>query len=144
MAQINSIVKNMTTNEMANAHRYNYIAMDSYGRVFNPFDKGCNENCLEVMYPSKGVTPVVWRTRCSKRSGNGSWTRRTLCGRPKPSGERDINFIPRLQRARWEKTMMRREHDAASTNQFVELVADIGQHLPLFFVHQTTDRYNSK
>ena len=59
MAQINSIVKNMTTNEMANAHRYNYIAMDSYGRVFNPFDKGCNENCLEVMYPSKGVTPVV-------------------------------------------------------------------------------------
>ena len=65
MAQINSIVKNMTTNEMA-THRYNYIAMDSYGRVFNPFDKGCNENCLEVMYPSKGVTPVVLEEEVAK------------------------------------------------------------------------------
>ncbi|QDZ25502.1 S-acyltransferase [Chloropicon primus] len=58
-AQINSIAKNMTTNEMANIHRYNYIAMDSYGRVFNPFDKGCNENCFEVFHPSRGRSPVT-------------------------------------------------------------------------------------
>ena len=58
-AQINSVARNMTTNEMANYHRYTYLAQDSLGRVFNPFDKGCRHNCLEVMYPSKGIGPEV-------------------------------------------------------------------------------------
>jgi palmitoyltransferase len=58
LAQGNSIAKNLTTNEMANSHRYNYLGMDSYGRIFNPFDKGCHQNCLEVIHPSKGISPV--------------------------------------------------------------------------------------
>lgn len=57
-AQGNSIARNITTNEMANSHRYSYLGIDSIGRIFNPFDKGYHQNCMEVIYPSKGITPV--------------------------------------------------------------------------------------
>jgi len=66
-AQASSIAKNITTNEMANQFRYNYLAMDSRGNLFNPFDKGCHQNCLEVMYPTKKLAPVTLDMEMTQR-----------------------------------------------------------------------------
>ncbi|KFM25488.1 Protein S-acyltransferase 24 [Auxenochlorella protothecoides] len=47
LAQTNQIAKNITTNELANWHRYKYLhAAD--GEFLNPFDRGWKANCAEV------------------------------------------------------------------------------------------------
>ena len=52
VTQLSSIAKNLTTNELANQHRYTYLGMDSHGRILNPFDRGTvYDNCLEVIHP---------------------------------------------------------------------------------------------
>lgn len=49
----------MTTNELANWHRYKYLRAAD-GTFRNPFDKGCKHNCLEAMQPDKYPrAPVV-------------------------------------------------------------------------------------
>ena len=42
-AQISQVLRNITTNELANLHRYHYLR-DADGRFRNPFDKGVMEN----------------------------------------------------------------------------------------------------
>jgi len=41
-AQLNQVLVNLTTNEMANMHRYRYLHKD--GRFHNPFDRGWYKN----------------------------------------------------------------------------------------------------
>lgn len=41
----------MTTNELANWPRYQYLRA-SDGAFHNPFDHGCKNNCMETMYPA--------------------------------------------------------------------------------------------
>ncbi len=43
------IARNITTNEMSNAARYNYLK-DSNGRFHNPFDRGLRKNCMEFLF----------------------------------------------------------------------------------------------
>jgi palmitoyltransferase len=43
------IARNITTNEMSNAARYNYLK-DSNGRFHNPFDRGFRKNCMEFLF----------------------------------------------------------------------------------------------
>lgn len=42
-AQISQVLRNITTNELANLHRYHYLR-NAEGRFHNPFDKGLAEN----------------------------------------------------------------------------------------------------
>lgn len=50
------IARNVTTNEVANSHRYSYLRSGD-GRYFNPYDKGMRANCAEFL--SKGYTTDV-------------------------------------------------------------------------------------
>ena len=54
-AQGSSVAKNITTNELANYHRYTYLGTDGLGRIANPFDEGCSKNCLEMYRPGEEV-----------------------------------------------------------------------------------------
>lgn len=62
IAQASQVLRNMTTNEMANWHRYKYLH-GSDGDFLNPFDQGWRANCKEVCLPgSAPQAPVVLRT----------------------------------------------------------------------------------
>ncbi|GBG61551.1 hypothetical protein CBR_g22348 [Chara braunii] len=50
------IARNITTNEMANQHRYTYLRGPD-GRFLNPFDRGCSKNCGDFLL--HGVTEDV-------------------------------------------------------------------------------------
>jgi len=56
VAQASQVVRNVTTNELANWHRYSYL-QDSAGNFFNPFSRGLKANCLEAFSPS--TTPTA-------------------------------------------------------------------------------------
>lgn len=55
ITQASQIGRNVTTNELANWHRYRYLK-DQEGQFNNPFDKGCKSNCIEAMLPSRTPT----------------------------------------------------------------------------------------
>jgi len=50
ITQAAQIAKNVTTNEMANWHRYKYLQRAN-GTFKNPFDRGFIKNCFEVLLP---------------------------------------------------------------------------------------------
>lgn len=56
VTQASQVSKNVTTNELANWHRYRYLR-DRENTFANPFDSGCKQNCLEVWHPHQ--TPVA-------------------------------------------------------------------------------------
>ena len=58
VSQAAQISKNVTTNEMANWHRYKYLKK-SDGTFRNPFDRGLLPNCLEVLLPGSHSRPPV-------------------------------------------------------------------------------------
>lgn len=51
-AQAHQILRNVTTNELANWRRYRYMQTTS-GKYFNPFDHGWRRNVLEAFQPHK-------------------------------------------------------------------------------------------
>ncbi|GAB4817761.1 hypothetical protein N2152v2_004807 [Parachlorella kessleri] len=66
IAQASQVVRNMTTNEMANWHRYKYLH-DSDGDFHNPFDHGWRANCGEVCAPHRAPqAPYVLRRQESE------------------------------------------------------------------------------
>mmetsp|Transcript_8985 Transcript_8985/g.19267 ORF Transcript_8985/g.19267 Transcript_8985/m.19267 type:complete len:550 (+) Transcript_8985:348-1997(+) len=56
IAQASQVARNVTTNELANWHRYKYL-QTSRGGFDNPFSKGCMENCRESFSPE--TTPMA-------------------------------------------------------------------------------------
>lgn len=52
VTQGSQIARNITTNELANWHRYKYLK-DAEGQFSNPFDKGCKTNCTEALFPAR-------------------------------------------------------------------------------------------
>ncbi|CAI5975859.1 unnamed protein product [Closterium sp. NIES-65] len=46
VSQGSQVAQNITTNEMANAHRYAYLRGPD-GKYFNPFNRGCYQNCAD-------------------------------------------------------------------------------------------------
>jgi len=57
-SQAGQIARNLTTNELANWHRYKYLIRKD-GGFRNPFDRGLLRNCLEVLLPDvNGRQPV--------------------------------------------------------------------------------------
>lgn len=56
VAQASQVARNVTTNELANWHRYSYL-QDSAGAFFNPFNRGFKANCFEAFHPE--VIPVA-------------------------------------------------------------------------------------
>jgi palmitoyltransferase len=56
IAQASQVARNVTTNELANWHRYKYL-QDGSGGFSNPFNRGIRTNCWEAFHP--GATPVA-------------------------------------------------------------------------------------
>lgn len=52
VAQASQVARNVTTNELANWHRYKYL-QDSNGGFSNPFHKGVKLNCWEAFHPQR-------------------------------------------------------------------------------------------
>lgn len=52
VSQASLVSRNVTTNELSNWHRYEYLK-DEDGDYRNPFDNGWNENCNEVCFPDR-------------------------------------------------------------------------------------------
>lgn len=55
VSQAYQVLRNLTTNEQINWHRYPYLQEE--GQFQNPFDKGCWKNCVEACSP--GSTPMA-------------------------------------------------------------------------------------
>lgn len=68
-AQASQVVRNVTTNELANWHRYKYL-QTANGDFSNPFDKGWRQNCYEVCSPSS--IPTAPYTVSSENGRKGS------------------------------------------------------------------------
>ena len=49
LTQVRAVVKNITSNEMINQHRYAYLN-NSNGQFFNPFDRGIKNNIIEFFF----------------------------------------------------------------------------------------------
>eukprot|EP00877_Chromochloris_zofingiensis_P000754 jgi/Chrzof1/1067/Cz01g38320.t1 len=61
IAQASQVGRNVTTNELANWHRYKYL-QDQSGNFSNPFNRGLKANCLEAFQPDQVPTaPVMLR-----------------------------------------------------------------------------------
>eukprot|EP00898_Chlorokybus_atmophyticus_P004643 jgi/Chlat1/517/Chrsp103S00991 len=62
VVQGGQIARNLTTNEVANMHRYTYLHGDN-GFFRNPWDKGCYRNCKEFLIlgysPDDAVVPIM-------------------------------------------------------------------------------------
>ena len=59
IAQASQTSRNVTTNELANWHRYKYLHAEN-GDFRNPFDHGCKSNCLEVFAGQEGkMAPFI-------------------------------------------------------------------------------------
>ncbi|KIY98503.1 S-acyltransferase TIP1 [Monoraphidium neglectum] len=59
VAQASQVARNVTTNELANWHRYKYL-QDAAGRFHNPFNHSCCTNCAEAFAPDAvPVAPVM-------------------------------------------------------------------------------------
>lgn len=56
IAQASQVGRNVTTNELANWHRYKYLQA-SDGSFTNPFSHGCYRNCIEAHTPA--TTPMA-------------------------------------------------------------------------------------
>jgi hypothetical protein len=56
VAQASQVARNVTTNELANWHRYSYL-QDASGGFHNPFNRGLKGNCLEAFSPDR--TPMA-------------------------------------------------------------------------------------
>jgi len=52
-AQLSQVFRNVTTNELSNAHRYQWLKDDD-GRFANPFDRGCKSNTLRFCQSRRG------------------------------------------------------------------------------------------
>lgn len=57
VAQTSQVSRNVTTNELANWHRYRYL-QDDDGEFINPFDRGLKSNCREVFRPWEAPAPL--------------------------------------------------------------------------------------
>lgn len=74
IAQASQVARNVTTNELANWHRYKYL-QTSDGAFTNPFSKGCWDNCREAFQPHRCPTaPVYLYPNSSSKSGGYSST----------------------------------------------------------------------
>ena len=87
--QWNGAIRNVTTNEMINSHKYKYL-QDSRGEFHNPFDRGCQQNvssfCLSAPHAQDIVHlpgPLV-----PGASGSDEYTALLQASEPAPEGRR--------------------------------------------------------
>ncbi|KAG2495455.1 hypothetical protein HYH03_006401 [Edaphochlamys debaryana] len=57
IAQASQVARNITTNELANWHRYKYLQTGDGHSFVNPFSHGCVQNCREAFTPD--TTPAA-------------------------------------------------------------------------------------
>jgi palmitoyltransferase len=69
-AQIGQVLRNITTNELANAHRYHYLR-DANGKFHNPFDKGIAANVKSFLKMSNNEAQTQRETVMSAREMEG-------------------------------------------------------------------------
>lgn len=58
-AQASQVARNVTTNELANWHRYPYL-VGAGGNFRNPFSRGWRDNCAEAFAPRRTPVAPLW------------------------------------------------------------------------------------
>lgn len=91
IAQASQIARNVTTNELANWHRYKYLQAPD-GSFHNPFSQGCYKNCVESCTPgSVPMAPVFLPKGTTLVASSGSGTGSACCaGHAQPGGSSSI------------------------------------------------------
>lgn len=75
--QAMQIARNITTNEMSNGHRYDYLKGED-GRFFNPYDRGVIQNCKDFFCNGQNEAIVVpWKPAVPP----SPWVKRLFGGR---------------------------------------------------------------
>lgn len=67
-AQASQVGRNVTTNELANWHRYPYL-VGAGGQFRNPFSKGFRANCAEAFYPRRTPVAPLWLSPSAVAAG---------------------------------------------------------------------------
>lgn len=57
------VARNVTTNELANWHRYKYLQGPDGRGYANPFSRGLKENCKEACLPGRVAMAPVYLSR---------------------------------------------------------------------------------
>ena len=70
IAQLSQVWRNVTTNEMANWHRYKYLQAKD-GSFYNPFNKGIVHNFNETCFPASAPMAPVYLSSPQPVSGHG-------------------------------------------------------------------------
>eukprot|EP00955_Chlamydomonas_euryale_P083017 363790-Chlamydomonas_euryale.AAC.24 len=65
IAQASQVARNVTTNELANWHRYKYLHGPD-GSFVNPFSHSCWENCTESFTPAQQKMAPVYLSHSNK------------------------------------------------------------------------------
>jgi palmitoyltransferase len=71
VAQASQVARNVTTNELANWHRYKYL-QGAGGRFHNPFNKGVRANCWEAFHPALVPPAAMYLAPRDPEAGRGS------------------------------------------------------------------------
>ncbi len=71
VAQASQVARNVTTNEMANWHRYGYLHAPD-GGFHNPFDRGWRANCADVCSPATAPHAPYAMAGSSSAAGGGA------------------------------------------------------------------------
>ncbi|GIL66775.1 hypothetical protein Vafri_20284 [Volvox africanus] len=68
IAQASQVSRNVTTNELANWHRYRYLQGPDGATFVNPFSRGCVQNCKEACSPAMVPMAPVFLSRDKQHS----------------------------------------------------------------------------
>lgn len=63
IAQASQVARNVTTNELANWHRYKYLQGPDGRSFYNPFSRGVQDNCKETCFPDRVPMAPVYLSR---------------------------------------------------------------------------------
>ncbi|KXZ47536.1 hypothetical protein GPECTOR_34g695 [Gonium pectorale] len=63
IAQASQVARNITTNELANWHRYRYLQAPDGHSFVNPFSRGCVANCREACSPATAPMAPVFLSK---------------------------------------------------------------------------------
>lgn len=70
IAQASQVARNITTNELANWHRYRYLQSPDGHAFVNPFSHGCVENCREACAPHTAPMAPVFLSPDKQHGGS--------------------------------------------------------------------------
>eukprot|EP00879_Flechtneria_rotunda_P014039 GHRR01014666.1.p1 GENE.GHRR01014666.1~~GHRR01014666.1.p1 ORF type:complete len:501 (+),score=212.11 GHRR01014666.1:1155-2657(+) len=95
VAQASQVARNVTTNELANWHRYKYL-QDGSGGFTNPFNRGIKANCYEAFHPRS--TPVAPVLLSRQYPVDGGYSKMAMLGQDEQQLQQQLGYGPAQHR----------------------------------------------